>query len=225
VYDPVTAANATGKRRVTLSFDNGPEPEITDQVLDCLAHHNIRATFFVLGYKLAKQQGQALAREARAQGHWIGNHTFTHSIPLGELAADKALAEIEQTKQLLNWLEQPQRLFRPFGGGGRIGRHLLQPAVVDKLTRERYTCVLWNSVPGDWRDPDGWMKTALGDCQTLDWPLVVLHDLPTGAMRHLEQFIARLKEENFEFIQAFPPDCLPIVDGEIVLPLDDYVRN
>jgi hypothetical protein len=44
-------------------------------------------------------------------------------------------------------------------------------------------------------------------------------------MKHLEKFIARLKEENFEFTQAFPPDCLPIIDGEIVLPLDDYVSN
>ena len=48
-------------------------------------------------------------------------------------------------------------------------------------------------MPGDWRDPDGWLERALSDCQSRDWTLLVLHDMPNGAMAHLEEFITRMK--------------------------------
>ena len=60
---------------LTLTFDNGPDPETTPQVLDVLARRGIRATFFVVGERLAAPGGHALAAAAQAAGHWIGNHT------------------------------------------------------------------------------------------------------------------------------------------------------
>jgi hypothetical protein len=52
---------------------------------------------------------------------------------------------------------------------------------------------------------------------------VVLHDIGSGAMAHLEEFIERMRREEFVFTQEFPPECLPIVGGEIRLPLEPYV--
>ena len=207
--------------RVTLTFDNGPEPEVTPAVLECLARRNVKATFFVLGQKVSTPAGAALARRASAEGHWIGNHTFTHSTPLGQLDRASALREFEQTEQALAWLDQRARLFRP-KGGGKLGPHLLHPAVVEKLKAGRYTCVLWNSVPGDWRDPDGWLPRALADCRSRDWTLVVLHDLPTGAMAHLDPFLDQLQNAGYELKQEFPSDCVPIVEGKVVLPIEPY---
>jgi len=214
---------------VTLTFDNGPEPQVTPVVLDCLARHNVKATFFVMGRKAITPEGSMLVRRASAEGHWIGNHTFTHSTPLGRMDGAAALREFEQAEQALasivpGGLDQPQRLFRP-PGSGKLGKHLLNPAVVEKLKAGRYTCVLWNSVPRDWLDPDEWLGRALADCRSRDWKLVVLHDLPTGAMAHLEEFIATLQREGFELTQEFPPDCVPIVDGKVVFPLDAYVSG
>ena len=80
-------------------------------------------------------------------------------------------------------------------------------------------------MPGDYRDPNGWLERALADCRSRRWTLVVLHDLPNGAMAHLDEFITRLKNEGVEFVQEFPPDCVPIVDGQIVLPLEPYVSG
>ncbi len=197
---------------------------MTPGVLDCLARHGIQSTFFVLGRKAVTPEGVAIIRRAIAEGHWIGNHTFTHSAPLGRLGRAEALRELEQAEQALAWIKQTRRLFRP-PGSGQLGRHLLHPAVVEKLIEGLYTCVLWNSVPGDFRDPDGWLERALADCRSRPWTLVVLHDLPNGAMAHLEEFIARLKDEGFEFTQEFPPDCVPIVDGQVVLPLEPYVSG
>jgi peptidoglycan/xylan/chitin deacetylase (PgdA/CDA1 family) len=212
-------------RKVTLTFDNGPEPLVTPHVLDCLARHNLKATFFVVGEKVSEPARARIARRASEEGHRIGNHTFTHSIPLGDLDRTAALEELERTEQALAWLVQPQRLFRPYGGSGALGPHLLHPAVVEKLEAGGYTCVLWNSVPGDWQYPDEWVSRALEDCRTRLWSLVVLHDLPTGAMAHLDRFVRCLMNEGVELTQQYPPDCVPILGGRIVLPIAQYTSK
>jgi len=192
-------------------------------VLDCLARHGIQSTFFVLGQKVSTPAGLDLALRASRDGHWIGNHTWSHAGRLGEGTREVALEEFERTEAALSWLKQPVPLFRPRGGAGKLGRGLLHPAVVDRLTSGGYTCVLWNSVPGDFRDPDGWMNRALADCQTRSWTLVVLHDLPNGAMRHLDSFLRKLRDDGHELMQDFPPDCTPMVRGKIVQPLDGFL--
>ena len=68
-------------RKVTLSFDNGPEPLVTPCVLDCLARHDLKATFFVLGRKVSEPAGSRIALRAHEEGHRIGNHTFTPQHP------------------------------------------------------------------------------------------------------------------------------------------------
>lgn len=208
--------------KVTLTFDNGPESQVTPLVLDCLAHHGIRSTFFVLGQKVSTPAGLDLARRANQEGHWIGNHTWSHSTRLGEVAREAALAEFDRTAEALSWVDQEVPLFRPHGGAGRMGKGLLHPAVVDRMKLGGYTCVLWNVVPGDFRDPDGWPERALADCRTRERSLVVLHDISNGAMRHLDSFLQKLRDEGHSFTQEFPPDCTPIVRGRVLQPLDEF---
>ncbi|MBV9262423.1 MAG: polysaccharide deacetylase family protein, partial [Pseudolabrys sp.] len=114
---------------------------------------------------------------------------------------------------------------RPQGGGGRLGSHLLSVEAADFLKRGRYTCVLWNSIPRDWIDPDGWVERALAQCAERPWTLMVLHDLPSGAMAHLERFLDRVGELDGRVRQDLPPDCLPIVDGVATPELDKYVTS
>ena len=75
----------------------------------------------------------------------------------------------------------------------------------------------------DWDDPDGWVEVALAQCRAQRWTLTVLHDLPTGAMRHLDRFLDAVGAAGGNIRQDFPPSCLPIVEGIPVLPLGDYV--
>ena len=72
---------------------------------------------------------------------------------------------------------------------------------------------LWNSVPHDWDDPLGWVDRAVNDCIHLDHAVVVLHDLPGGATRRLEEFLDRLGELDANFTQDYPPSCIPIERG------------
>ena len=118
-----------------------------------LAERGIAATFFVVGRKLATRAGQAVATRARAEGHVLGNHTFFHLTPLGLASPEAAAQEIGATQDLLGDLA-PERLFRPVGGHGGLGRHLLSPAARDLLVAGGYTCVLWNALPDDWDTPE-----------------------------------------------------------------------
>lgn len=212
--------------RITLTFDNGPETGVTPQVLDVLAREGICTTFFVVGHQLARPGARAIAAEAHAAGHWIGNHTWSHDVPLGRRNTPGAAdSEIARTQRLIGDLAHPRRFFRPFGGGGAIGQHLLDRECLDHLIAGGYTLVLWNSIPGDWKDADGWVDTALRQCATLDHALVVLHDLPTGAMARLGDFIARAKDAGAEFVQDFPADCVPLERGRAVLSMEPYVSG
>ena len=211
---------------LTLTFDNGPEPGVTPQVLDILGERGINTTFFVIGEKLGDRERRRLAVRAHGEGHWIGNHTFTHSVPLGQQKdADAAEREIGRTQAAIGELAHEKRWFRPFGGGGNLDDRLLKPSVVDYLARNKHSCVLWNAIPRDWADPDGWVDRALAQCRAQPWSLLVLHDLPSGAMDHLERFIDRISDEGARFHQDFPPDCVPIRAGEIVRPITPYVSS
>jgi peptidoglycan/xylan/chitin deacetylase (PgdA/CDA1 family) len=211
---------------VTLTFDNGPEPAVTPRVLEVLERQQVRSTFFVLGSKLADPARRGLAKRAHAEGHWIGNHTMTHSTPLGRVADPaKAIAEIVEAQALIDELAHPDRLFRPFGGGGELGPHLLNQAAVAVIKQERMTCVLWNAVPRDWEDPRGWAEVALAQCLAQPWTLLVLHDLPTGAMGRLKIFIERVLDHGGRFRQDFPAECVPILRGEPVAPLEPYLSR
>jgi peptidoglycan/xylan/chitin deacetylase (PgdA/CDA1 family) len=203
--------------RVTLTFDNGPTPEATPRVLETLRRRGVPALFFVLGRHIADPPRRDLVAEAHADGHLIGNHTYFHKTQFGDMTAPMdAVAEITRTQDLIAEMAGEERLFRPSGGGGVLNDRLLNPAAVRHLEAERYTLALWSSVPRDWEDPDGWVARALVDCDSRPWSVVVLHDLPTGAMTHLDRFLGSLLDRGAEFRQDFPIETTPILRGRRV---------
>jgi len=205
-------------RRVTLSFDNGPTPGVTEEVLAILARQNLRSTFFVIGRKLAQPGAAALMRAAHAAGHWIGNHTLTHSIPFGEAPTARfAAEELDETEALIGDCARPDKLFRPYGRQGNIGPHLFSRAAVNYLLAQRYRTVMWNSVPGDWRDGEGWVDRCVAQvqAQAQDWSVVVLHDIANGCLPRLPELLARLMDIGVRFEQDFPDSVVLTQRGAI----------
>jgi peptidoglycan/xylan/chitin deacetylase (PgdA/CDA1 family) len=187
---------------------------VTPRVLDVLRARGLRATFFVLGHKLADPACRALAERAAAEGHWIGNHSWSHAVPLG-VAPDEdriAEAEIGRTQALLGPLSHPDRLFRPQGGGGALGRHLLSPSALAHLVRHRMTLVLWNAVPGDFRDPEGWVEPALEASAGLD-PVVLVSTTSRTVRCGTSTGSSALGRSGTRFVQDFPAACVPIRRG------------
>jgi peptidoglycan-N-acetylglucosamine deacetylase len=210
---------------VTLTFDNGAS-ETTAEVLDVLGRCGIRSTFFVVGSQLQQPGARALTERAAAEGHWIGNHTLTHTIEFGD-SKDPALParEMGDNQDLIGELAHPDKLFRPAAGGGILDRRLFSRAAISYLQQYRYTCVLWNCVPHDWDEPDTWVQRALADVTGRPWSVVVIHDLPTGAMTHLPEFLDGLDKRGADIVQEFPNACVPIRNGQRVGPLNHLTQT
>lgn len=211
---------------LTLTFDNGPFTDVTPQVLRVLEEKEVLATFFMLGERLALRDGLPHAESVSAAGHWIGNHTWSHSTPLGRQPSEEVVErEIRGTQVLIDGLDSNRRMFRPKGDGGLLGDHLLSPKARDILLEDGFTMVLWNSIPRDWEQPEGWVETAIEHCEGQDWTVMVLHDTPTGAMRHLGRFIDEVRDRGIEIKQEISPACIPISKGRVVAPISHFVGN
>lgn len=161
---------------------------------------------------------------AHADGHKVGNHTYSHPRPFGALDGEAAVAEIARTDALLGDLREPDRCFRPSAGAGVLRAGVLNQAAGDHLVRNRHTLVLWNVICEDWCRPDGsWIELAFAEMAKQEWSLIVLHDVETGGMVHLATFLDRVAEAGIEVVADFPDDCIPIRDGAIVHPVDHLI--
>ena len=182
-------------KKVTLTFDNGPDPRGTTAfVLDELARRGILASFFVTGRQLARPGARDLAER-----------------------------EIGETQALIGDLVHPDRLFRPYGGGGVIGKRLLSASAVSYLVDGCYTCVLWTSVPRDWEADAAWVDRCLADIEGQEWTVVVAHDLPTGGMAYLPELLDRIEAMGAQFAQDFPRTCVPVRRGVVEADMSPIV--
>ena len=168
------SAECSGK--VTLTFDNGPTPEVTPGVLDVLEARGLSACFCVVGRQLARSGEHAdVCRETLRRGHLLVNHSLTHKVPLGDdPSARHASAEILDMHALMDTQLGPwgERWFRPFGGGGLLGPHLLSEPACDVLARAGYSVLLWNCVPRDDHRLDR------SDFQTVESMIIPRHTVP-----------------------------------------------
>jgi peptidoglycan/xylan/chitin deacetylase (PgdA/CDA1 family) len=178
-------------QKVSLTFDDGPHPVHTPVLLDRLAVHGIRATFFVLGRQA--EQHPDLVRRIAAEGHDVGHHSFTHGDPVTTSALD-LLTESRRTARLLReLLGHPPRLFRPPHGKITAGKAL-------GLWATGQTIVLWNQDPKDFSCGSsealrGWFAEralAGGD-------VVLLHDVHPYAGESVEAIAAAVTGRGLGF--------------------------
>lgn len=222
---PASLTSATPK--VSLTFDNGPTPGVTEEVLDVLAGRGLQATFFVVGTRLRQPGGRELARRAATGGHWVGHHTTTHTVLLGDAgdARGAVQAEIAELAPEMEEFNGATKLFRPYAAGGVLDRRVFSEAAVRYLQEHAYTCVLWNSVPHDWDDPARWVERALADVFGQPWTVLVLHDIASGAIAQLPRFLDELAIRGATVVQDFPESCLPIVAGKVKQPLSQLIME
>jgi peptidoglycan/xylan/chitin deacetylase (PgdA/CDA1 family) len=194
---------------------------VTDQVLDILAERSLRAIFFVVANRVdGDAAAHALLTRMVRDCHRVGNHSLTHGHPLGELSEQETIAEIATAHDILREFTGEKSLFRPWGTEGQLDRRCLNGTAVNYLVSGKHTCVLWNSVPRDWADPIGWIDRALADVRTREHTLVVIHDLPSGAMDGLPRFLDELDRSGVAVTAELPTDCVPIIGGRIVGAVD-----
>lgn len=138
-------------RAVALTFDDGPDPKYTPQVLAVLRQHGVKATFFMVGSKV--RQHPDIARQVLAEGHVIGNHSYTHR-DLGRLGREQVAMEIDRTTQVIEEvLGIRPTLFRP-------PRGVTSPTLLRLLAEREMVLALWSVSSRDWiqLSPGGMVK-------------------------------------------------------------------
>jgi peptidoglycan/xylan/chitin deacetylase (PgdA/CDA1 family) len=155
----------TQRPLVALSFDDGPSPQFTPQVLAILAQHGAKATFFVIGERA--QRSPELVRRIRDEGHEVGNHYFINGTCLGH-SDDDFLGYLERTERAAA-IAGPRKLFR--APGGVASSHQLA------LARQRgYTTVLGSAYPHDPMHPPVRYIQWLTEKNLGPGTIVILHD-------------------------------------------------
>lgn len=135
-------ANEGGK--IALTFDDGPHPHYTHEILGILDEFGVRATFFVVGENVEFYPN--VLCEVQAAGHEIGNHTYDHS-RLGRVDMARVSEEILRTEQAVADLcDSRTKLFRPPEG-------MMNDAVIAAARALDYRVILWNIDTRDWDHP------------------------------------------------------------------------
>jgi peptidoglycan/xylan/chitin deacetylase (PgdA/CDA1 family) len=136
----------TNEKLVALTFDDGPHPVFTPQILDILAKYDAKATFFVAGNKVIRFP-DILKQEVR-EGHEIANHTF-HHIYNNNITSAKLSSELEETDKIIQkFTGFKPSLYRPVGG-------LYNDLIINTAIKNGKVVVLWswNQDPRDWANP------------------------------------------------------------------------
>lgn len=182
---------------VAITFDDGPSPAYTPAILDILAEHNVKATFFMIGRHV--EMYPDIARRIVAEGHDIGNHTYSHR-SLVPLHPDKVMEEIIHCEEIFHSVTGITPVFF------RPPRGVYSQAVRDIVTARNYTLCLWTISSQDWREISSRDITTRILSQTIGGDILLFHDSGNiisaeGGSRYntvhaLPQIITGLKEKG-----------------------------
>lgn len=187
-------AGGTAKPRIALTFDDGPHPRYTPQILDILGEYGVSATFFSVGSNA--ENYPHLIRRIHEEGHELGNHTHNH-FHVAKLSREQLCADIESAQEVLERLSDTDiRFFRPPEG-------VCTEDVKSYCEQKGMIIVLWSV---DTRD---WAHTPLEQiCENVrsnarDGSIILMHDFigknsPTPAA--LRRIIPMLQELGYEFV-------------------------
>lgn len=183
-----TQAEKTDKKKIALTFDDGPDPKSTIQILETLKKYDAKATFFMLGSRVDYYQDAAKA--VKESGHEIGNHSWNHP-DLSKMPLAKALEEINRTTEIIQKVtgEKPTVFRPPYG------------AYTDQLSKQRIPpIVLWNVDTLDWKYRDSTKLLEEVKKSTKDGSTILMHDIHQSTADGLENVMAYLKSQGYEFV-------------------------
>jgi len=146
---------------VYLTFDDGPTPELTNQILEILKTHNAKATFFCVGENIERHP--ELFNQIIKNGHSVGNHTYNH-LNAWKTDSDFYLKNVEKAAEII-----PSKLFRP--PYGRI-----TPKLINML-KDKFQIVMWTVLSGDFdanTNPNKCFENATSKTKAGD--ILVFHD-------------------------------------------------
>ena len=182
------AEGAAEEKKIALTFDDGPHPSYTEQLLDGLKERGVHATFFVTG-EHAKLHPDVIAR-MQSEGHLIGNHTYSH-IQLQKGNREEFKEELIKTNEVLKEItgEDVEYVRPPYGSW-------------DKSFEKELNMfpVLWTIDPLDWcsRNAEGVVRKVVAKAGENE--IILLHDYYDSSVTAALRIVDELLEEGYEFV-------------------------
>ncbi len=175
-------------KQIALTFDDGPHPYYTEQLLDGLKERGVRVTFFVTGEHASLHPD--IIKRMQEEGHVIGNHTYSH-MQLREDNRETFKKEIQQTNQVLKELTGEDLVYvrPPYGSWDK------------ELEKEvNMIPVLWSVDPLDWCTEDVQTVVRRVKEKVKDNSIILLHDYFDTSVTAALQIVDELLEEGYEFV-------------------------
>ncbi|PKR83313.1 polysaccharide deacetylase family protein [Heyndrickxia camelliae] len=186
----------TSKKMVALTFDDGPDPLYTPQILKLLKKYNAKATFFVIGEHVGEYP--EIVRDEVKEGHEIANHTYSHNF-IFTSSSKHLKQEMEKTEKIIKETTGiSPAFFRPIGG-------YYNKRIIETAREAGYRVIIWtwNQDSKDWKEPGAAKiaKNILSD--TMPGDIILMHDGGgdrSQTVKALEKILPQLKKAGFEMV-------------------------
>lgn len=176
------------KKKIALTFDDGPHPIYTEEMLEVLKEKGIPATFFLLGENV--EQYGTVVQEIAEQGHLIGNHTY-HHVEVTSMSSEEACREIEETNALIRSLTGEETIYirPPFGSWN-----------AELETTLDLIPVFWSIDTKDWTTQNvDWIVQETA-AQAEDHDIILMHDSYASTVEAVRRLVDLLEADGFEFV-------------------------
>ncbi|MFC0015006.1 MULTISPECIES: polysaccharide deacetylase family protein [Allobacillus] len=178
----------SNKKKVALTFDDGPHPTNTLEILELLDKHDAKATFFMLGNRVDFYPD--IAKVVAEKGHELGNHTWTHK-DLTTLGQEEISEEVAVTNEVIrNATGEEPTVFRPPYGA------------VDDHVREVLGLppTFWTIDTLDWKSRDPNQIVKIVEDNVRDGSVILMHDIHETTVTAVERILSSLEKEGYEFV-------------------------
>ena len=235
-------------KTVALTFDDGPHPRYTDQVLAILKQYGLHAVFFEIGRNIGTVNDKnevtlgptsAASYRILESGSTLGNHTYTHPV-LPKLDQTDFAREIDSTSAILTYvLKSPPVLFRPPYGAANA-------EILSEIQSDKMKTVIWNVDSEDWADPvpNSVAQRVITEVEKQQRGIILFHDIHKVGIDALPVVIETLKADGYSFVSwngtafapaqtrgdqpevtAAPQPAQPYHDSwAAIIGIDDYVN-
>jgi peptidoglycan-N-acetylglucosamine deacetylase len=177
---------------IAMTFDDGPSATLTPKLLDILAAHHIKATFFVLGENVAEHP-EIVARAAQ-EGHEIASHSWSHP-NFAKMSLERVRSQLQRTDDAIkNATGKRPTLFRPpYGSITEREKH----GIHDEFG---YDIILWDVDPLDWKRPGPAVVRGRILKETRPGSIVLSHDIHPGTIEAMPSTLDELEAKGFKFV-------------------------
>ena len=177
---------------IAMTFDDGPQPQNTPRLLDMLRARNIKATFYVIGRSV--DQYPQIVRRTVAEGHEIGNHSYTHRL-LSKLSENEIRSDLRNCENAIERAAgvKPPTMRPPYGG-------LLQRQREIVHAEFGYPTILWSVDPLDWKRPGASVVSSRILAGASAGGIVLAHDLHAQTVDAMPATLDTLLNRGYKFV-------------------------